>query len=689
MGKHGNKRGKKHFPKQKKFKPEGGRTQKKPNEWQDWDPIVCENAALEQYYKDQKICEDDFEAMMEALKKPLPAAIRLNQNGAGFAKLQEVVTSLEAPFKPVPLKWFPCPNEGDVAFQWESLDRKTIRKEPRLSAFKKFLTREEGRGGLTRQETVSMVPPLFLDVQPDHLVLDMCAAPGSKTSQILEIMGRQNDGQAKGMVLANDVEWKRAHMLAHQVQRVASPSTAVVNTDAQFFPSLRTKDGPLLFDRVLCDVPCSGDGTLRKQPAIWKNWARPQTLALHFRQWNILNRGLTMLKPGGRLVYSTCALNPIEDEAVIAGALAKNKNVRLIPPPADLEAKGLKGRPGLTQWKVPAEEGDGYVEKFEDLPKDRKTKVMVPTMWPPTDESILSQLPLSRRFVPQDMNTGGFFVAIFEKVAEAPVPEAGGQWMAISKEFEAPYANKDSEQFKEDCQEYEQVRDFYGLPADYPLDQLFRRCVNEKAKGTLYMSTTGVQTFFNCEMKASIRAVHVGVRVFQRADNYHCLELPWRLCQEGIRSLDPLMSKRKLTISKAHMERLLETRDLPIAELPAPGLPEHMFWDHPERGRIVRPGGVIVALEEGHLDDRFLVSCILTPHTLQVFVEKNELAALKVVLAGGEDVVAEMAAAADLALKADATNADAVAEKADEMEVEAAQDEEMPPSAEEATAASA
>merc|ERR1711988_90677 len=228
-------------------------------------------------------------------------------------------------------------------------------------------------------------------------------------------------------------------------------------------------------------------------------------------------------------------------------------------------------------------------------------------------------------------------------------------------------------EFKEDCKEYEALREFYGLPEDYPLDQLFRRRVNEKAKGQLYLSTTGVQQFFNCEMKASIRAVHVGVRVFQRADNYHCLELPWRLCQEGIRSLDALMSKRKLTISKANMEKLLENRDLPLSELPE-GLPEHMMLDHPERGRMVRPGGCIVALEDGHLDDRFLVNCIVTPHTLQVYVEKNELASLKVVLAGGEDVVAQMAAAADLALAADRTNADAVPED-ETMDAEEANDD--------------
>lgn len=75
--------------------------------------------------------------------------------------------------------------------------------------------------------------------------------------------------------------------------------------------------GNLKFDRVLCDVPCSGDGTLRKNADIWPKWNASNGCNLHGIQYRIAKRGLEMLAVGGRMVYSTCALHPVEDEAVI------------------------------------------------------------------------------------------------------------------------------------------------------------------------------------------------------------------------------------------------------------------------------------------------------------------------------------------------------------------------------------
>jgi 16S rRNA C967 or C1407 C5-methylase (RsmB/RsmF family) len=108
---------------------------------------------------------------------------------------------------------------------------------------------------------------------------------------------------------------------------------------------------PLEYDRVLCDVPCSGDGTLRKNPAIWKKWNPGQSLSLHKLQLRILVRGLELLKDGGRLVYSTCSFNPIEDEAVVSAAITIAKgSVELMDVSNELES--LRRCEGLTTWKV-------------------------------------------------------------------------------------------------------------------------------------------------------------------------------------------------------------------------------------------------------------------------------------------------------------------------------------------------
>lgn len=102
----------------------------------------------------------------------------------------------------------------------------------------------------------------------------------------------------------------------------------ITNLDASAIPSIKIpneKTGQmknLYFDRILCDVPCSGDGTTRKNPGVWKTWKPADGIGLHPLQLRILSRAIQMLKPGGRLVYSTCSYNPIENEAVVSAALA-------------------------------------------------------------------------------------------------------------------------------------------------------------------------------------------------------------------------------------------------------------------------------------------------------------------------------------------------------------------------------
>ena len=123
-----------------------------------------------------------------------------------------------------------------------------------------------------------------------------------------------------GVVIGNDLEWKRANTLAHRSKRSCSTCALITNFDATFFPWLSgsTFQG---FDRILCDVPCSSDGTIRKNPGIWKTWSMQNGMEIHSRQLKILQHGMKLLKRNGLLVYSTCSLNPLENEAVIATAL--------------------------------------------------------------------------------------------------------------------------------------------------------------------------------------------------------------------------------------------------------------------------------------------------------------------------------------------------------------------------------
>ena len=168
-----------------------------------------------------------------------------------------------------------------------------------------------------------MIPPLVLQVGPEHKVLDMCAAPGSKTSQLLEMLHADEltSGRAPtGMIVANDSDLKRAFMLVHQCKRIGSPSLLVICHQAQLFPDMAKRQlrpevaaagaadiaGTGTYDRILCDVPCTGDGTMRKAPEIWRNWTPRSGQALHPLQLQILVRGAYLLRVGGMMVYSTC-----------------------------------------------------------------------------------------------------------------------------------------------------------------------------------------------------------------------------------------------------------------------------------------------------------------------------------------------------------------------------------------------
>ena len=180
-----------------------------------------------------------------------------------------------------------------------------------------------------------MLPPLLLDIHKEDLILDVCAAPGSKTVQMLELIN-SNKAQvleSKGGIIANDVEFKRAYILAHQLQRLNLAGVGVVNHAGQFLPTifehemdangqlLVNKKKPILFDKILVDAPCSGDGAIRKLPQRWKMWKPIDGIHLHMLQVKILQRAINLAKPGALIVYSTCSLNPIEDEAVVVETL--------------------------------------------------------------------------------------------------------------------------------------------------------------------------------------------------------------------------------------------------------------------------------------------------------------------------------------------------------------------------------
>ena len=161
------------------------------------------------------------------------------------------------------------------------------------------------------QEASAMASVALLDPQPGERVCDLCAAPGGKTTQIA---GRM---RGRGFLLCNEINPKRAKILSRNIERMAVANALVTNehpeTLAQRFPGF--------FDRVLVDAPCSGEGMFRKEEAAVTDWSEETVAMCARRQGEILHSAAKLVRPGGRLVYSTCTFAPAEDEGVVAAFL--------------------------------------------------------------------------------------------------------------------------------------------------------------------------------------------------------------------------------------------------------------------------------------------------------------------------------------------------------------------------------
>lgn len=158
------------------------------------------------------------------------------------------------------------------------------------------------------QEASAMSPVALLDPQPGERVCDLCAAPGGKTTQIA---GRM---MGKGFLLCNEFSPKRAKILSRNIERMGVSNALVTNEDT----AALAKRFPGSFDKVLIDAPCSGEGMFRKEEAAVTDWSVETVEMCARRQAEILHNGAKLVRPGGRLVYSTCTFAPEEDELAVA-----------------------------------------------------------------------------------------------------------------------------------------------------------------------------------------------------------------------------------------------------------------------------------------------------------------------------------------------------------------------------------
>lgn len=237
------------------------------------------------------------------------------------------------------------------------------------------------------QEEVSMLPVALLDPKPQEKIIDLCAAPGNKTAEIGLAM------RNTGTLIANDRNYQRMKALGQIVRRMGLCNITLTVQDALNYQSF-----PEYFDKVLVDAPCSCEGTFRKRPKkmIQPNAKNHRRLAAS--QIAIMKKAIQLCKPGGRIVYSTCTFAPEENEGVVTAILNKfSDQVRIKP----IVLPGWTWSNGLSGWQ---------------------------------GESFHPDVAHTMRVWPHQNDSGGFYVAVFEKyasdgsachVAEAPLENKG------------------------------------------------------------------------------------------------------------------------------------------------------------------------------------------------------------------------------------------------------------------------
>lgn len=217
------------------------------------------------------------------------------------------------------------------------------------------------------QEAASMIPPVVLSPEPGDRILDLAASPGSKTTQLSEMM------MYRGVIVANDVTPDRVDALISNVQRMGSLNVVVTMSDGRKAPYTF---GEEVFDKVLLDAPCSSLGEVRRSWGALARWSPKSVNRIAKLQLSLARAAYRTLKRGGLMVYSTCTLEPKENEWVVYNLVKLGASLE------EANVEGLRWRPGLERWM-----------NWEFGVEMRK----------------------AMRIYPQDNDTIGFFIALIRK----------------------------------------------------------------------------------------------------------------------------------------------------------------------------------------------------------------------------------------------------------------------------------
>ena len=308
-----------------------------------------------------RMLKDEYPAFLDSYEKERYQALRVNT-----LKAERDDIFIKSPFHLKEISW---ENKG---FYYEKEDYPG--KHPYHEAGVYYI-----------QEPSAMAPAAYLGAKPGEKVLDLCAAPGGKSTQIAAAMG------GEGLLVSNEIHPARAKILSENIERMGIMNALVTNENPQTLAKFFIE----FFDRIMVDAPCSGEGMFRKNENACEEWSLENVALCAKRQLEILECAADMLRPGGRMVYSTCTFSPEENEGTISRFLHRHPEFHVVP------VKRYEGMTaGRPEW-IP-EGTDGTAVSGEG----RKNS---------DSEQIQKEIRDTIRLFPHRIRGEGHFVAVLEK----------------------------------------------------------------------------------------------------------------------------------------------------------------------------------------------------------------------------------------------------------------------------------
>lgn len=407
-------------------------------------------------------------------------------------------------------------------------------------------TLEHWHGFIYVQQAVTGLAALALDPRPGERILDMCAAPGGKTTHVADIVearagrvsgsrdmdagGGGDGGRERGTIVAADAQEGRLRGLLGNVYRLGHTGVMVLRADGREFP------GGALFDRVLVDAPCSGEGTLRQKEGELEEQSADFLDYVTGLQEKLLRRAVALTRPGGVVLYVTCTFNPDENEAVVS-RLVEETPVRLEQIPLDVPHE-----PGLTEFE---------------------------------GESFGPALRRAWRVYPHHLDSGGLFMA---RLRKEEGEEAADGWSPVPELYPGDdLAPKEAADRISEAQRQ--------LGAEYGVREESVESLGWMVRGkSVWAHTLGAWPLKAWEPKGSWRFVCLGLRAFKRERRFGL-----RPTNDFLRRVGPALEGRRVVdVSRDEFLRTLEGEWIPV-----PGAPNGNVALRVEDPRPGEPGEVL------------------------------------------------------------------------------------------------